>query len=94
MTEKEYIERKAAAKAIISKRASGASESVKIKDLLDYCEKAADTLKNMQEAVLKNIGKGESKETALGAYAYFAQQETIYRYDIPRIINNLKKGDE
>lgn len=68
-----------------------ASESIKIKDLLDYCKKTADNLENMQKTVMSGTGKDANDRSALGAYAYFAQQEEIYRYVIPKIINSFKK---
>lgn len=69
-------------------------KDMNMQELLDYCKKMADNLENMQKQVMSNVGKGESEQTALGAYAYFAQQETIYRYNIPRILeafNNKSK---
>lgn len=61
--------------------------------LIAYCEQCADTNRNLAERVLNNIGKGESQQTALGAYAYFKQQEEMLRYVLPGIIRAYLSED-
>lgn len=56
--------------------------------LKQYCTKFADTCKNLYESVMDKVGNGESAESAIGAMAYFMQQETMYRFEIPNIIDN------
>jgi len=54
--------------------------------VLDFCEKAADTCREMYMGVLDKVGHGESEASAFGACAYFMQKETMYRHEIPSTI--------
>ena len=56
-------------------------------NLKQYCHKCADVAKNLHETVMDKIGRGESAESAIGAMAYFMQQEKMYRLEIPNIID-------
>ena len=63
--------------------------------LKQYCIKVADVSKHLRETVMEKIGHGESAESAIGAMAYFMQQEKMYRLEIPSIIDNyLSESDD
>lgn len=64
-------------------------QMVRIGDILEITEKAAETNHNLAMTVLDKVGHGESETSALGAAAYFMEQERIYRYDIPNILSNI-----
>lgn len=57
-------------------------------ELKKYCLKIADTCKGLHTTALNKIGHGESETSAIGAMAYFMRQETMYRFEIPNIIDN------
>ncbi len=64
-------------------------QTLTVKEILDYCEKCADVVQKLHMGVLDKIGHGESETSAIGAMAYFMQQETMLRYEIPRAIYGL-----
>ena len=71
------------------------SETINVSELLSHCDEVADTLHKLSEKAIKSTGLGETDTSSLGAAAYFAQQEKIFRYEIPSIIHELlsiKKG--
>ena len=63
-------------------------------DLLAYCHKCADTMQDLADKILADIGKGESEISALGGCAYFLQEARLYRFDIPNIIECFIKESE
>lgn len=62
-------------------------------DLKQYCCQIADVVKDLHESVMSKIGHGESTESAIGAMAYFMQQEKMYRFEIPNIIDCYVKDN-
>ena len=58
-------------------------------ELKKYCEKCADVSKSIYDDVFEKIGRGESMESAAGAMAFFMQQERMYRFEIPNVIDNF-----
>lgn len=76
------------------KQAVNEPNTINVDEFLSYCERTADTIHNMQDKIIKNLERGESEDSELGAVAYFAQQETIFRYNIPRILRGfMQRGD-
>jgi hypothetical protein len=72
------------------------NKTVKVQDVLDMCEKAADVNHELAEKIITNE---KSDVTVLAAYAWFIQEERKYRYDIPEIIrevadDTLKDGEQ
>lgn len=60
--------------------------------LIEYCQKCAEKMQEMADKSLKNMGNGESEQSALGAHAYFLQQARMYKYDIPEVIRSFLDG--
>lgn len=69
-------------------------KTLRIGDILDYTEKAAELNQKCASDILKNIGHGESTVSALGGAAYFLEQERMYRYDIPRALLTVLNDTE
>lgn len=65
--------------------------TIDVKKALEYCEKAADSWSEFGRKALENIGHGDSHTSSFGAVAYAAQQEDMYRYNIPSVIRALSK---
>lgn len=63
-------------------------ESLSVKEILDYCNTGADTCWKLHEDALKRYGENGSSYN-ISAMAYFMQQETMLRYEIPKIIRHL-----
>lgn len=72
----------------------GESENlISAKKLIEYCRKAADVAQEYADKALANIGHGESKQSALGACAFFSIQAKMYRYDIPDVIRGFLNAE-
>lgn len=69
------------------------SDLISKQEVLNICEKAADTCREIYTSVLDKVGHGESESSAFGACAYFMRQETMYRHEIPSILNQAKIHD-
>jgi len=61
-------------------------EAVNVKDLIKLCEEAADMNRKLYMGVLDS---GRVNDSDFAAIAYFHQQEQMYRYLIPGVINTL-----
>lgn len=68
-------------------------EYISVKEILDYCNAGADTCRKLHEDALKRYGENGSLHN-ISAMAYFMQQETMLRYEIPRIIKHLASEHE
>ena len=75
-------------------------DTVRVRDILEYCESAADCARRLADKAIKSMGKGETTASACGAVAYFKNQEEIFRHHIPDIITCIinvplqQEGDE
>lgn len=75
-------------------------DTIKVRDILEYCESAAESVSRLADKAIKSMGKGETTVSACGAVAYFKNEEEIYRYHIPNIITCMinallqQEGDE
>ena len=75
-------------------------DTIKGRDIVEYCESAAESSSRLADKAIKSMGKGETTTSACGAVAYFKNQEEIYRYHIPNIITCMinkpfqQEGDE
>ena len=63
--------------------------TIDVEKALCHCEECADSWADFGKRALENIGRGDSHTSSFGAVAYAAQQEDMYRYDIPRVIRVL-----
>ena len=74
--------------------------TIKVRDIIEYCESAAESMSRLADKAIKSMGKGETMVSACGAVAYFKNEEEIYRYHIPNIITCVinaplqQEGDE
>lgn len=59
-----------------------------------YCNKVADGWADFGKRALENIGHGDSHTSSFGAVAYAAQQEDMYRHNIPGVIRTLSQLEE
>ena len=66
-------------------------EYISKREILEHCDKSANTCSDLAAKALMSEGKGETRTSALGAAAYFFEQERIHRYDIPNIIELLSE---
>ena len=75
-------------------------DTIKVRDILEYCESAAESVSRLADKAIKSMGKGETTVSTCGAVAYFKNEEEIYRYHIPNIITCVinaplqQEGDE
>ena len=75
-------------------------DTIKVRDIIEYCENAAKSVNRLADKAIKSMGKGETTVSACGAVAYFKNQEEIFRYHIPNIITCMinaplqQDGDE
>lgn len=75
-------------------------DTIKVRDILEYCESAAESMSRLSDKAIKSMGKGETTVSACGAVAYFKNEEEIYQYHIPNIITCIinaplqQEGDE
>lgn len=75
-------------------------DTIKVRDILEYCESASESVSRLADKAIKSMGKGETTVSACGAVAYFKNEEEIYRYHIPNIIACIinaplqQEGDE
>lgn len=65
------------------------NETIRVGDLIEYCNKAAEIHQELADKSLGGIGHGETAQSAYGAAAYFLQQAEIYKYRIPDIIVSM-----
>lgn len=63
--------------------------TISVEKALRYCEECANNWSDFGKRALENIGHGDSHTSSFGAVAYGAQQEDMYRYNIPRVIRAL-----
>ena len=70
------------------------NQKISVKELLDYCQKCADTARRLWSGVSDKVGHGESECSALGALAYFRQQELLFRYEVPDLILSFLRKEE
>ena len=74
--------------------------TIKVRDIIEYCESAAESMSRLADKANKSMGKGETTVSACGAVAYFKNQEEIFRHHIPDIITCIinaplqQEGDE
>lgn len=61
-------------------------DTIKVRDILEYCESASESVSRLADKAIKSMGKGETTVSACGAVAYFKNEEEIFRYHIPNII--------
>lgn len=75
-------------------------DTVRVRDIVEYCESAAESLSRLADKAIESMGKGETTVSACGAVAYFKNQEEIFRHHIPDIITCIinaplqQEGDE
>lgn len=75
-------------------------DTIKVRDILEYCESASESVSRLADKAIKSMGKGETTVSACSAVAYFKNEEEIYRYHIPNIITCIinaplqQEGDE
>ena len=62
---------------------------IKVSEILDYCEKAAEISKSLADKCIDSVGKGESQSSSLGGAAYFLERARMFEYDIPEVIKGL-----
>ena len=67
-------------------------ETLKVKDILSHCEESAKKCRILADKAIENVGHGESEESAIGACAFFMQEQRMYRQIIPDIIKNWQKA--
>ena len=65
------------------------AEYIEKAKLIEYCKKCADVSADLYQKSLDNIGRGDSHASAFGAMAYFLQRESMYRYEIPGIVESF-----
>ena len=74
--------------------------TIRVRDIIEYCENAAESVSRLADKAIKSMGKGETTVSACGAVAYFKNEEEIFRYHIPNIITCMinaplqQEGDE
>lgn len=66
-------------------------ETIKISDILAYCEKAADVSAECLEKAFQMERNGSQD---MAAIAFFMERESLYRYEIPGIIQSIAKHME
>lgn len=71
---------------IYKKLEDSMEDSIKVKDIVAYCNQGAEVNAQLADKAIASTGRGESDTSALGAAAYFLTQERILRYDIPNIL--------
>lgn len=54
------------------------------------CEKC----RILADKAIENVGHGESEESAIGACAFFMQEQRMYRQIIPDIIKELAESED
>jgi len=64
------------------------NKTIKVQDILDECEQAANGYRSNAQQILDGAAEGKVDVTLLDAYAWFVKEERKYRYDIPWIIRN------
>ena len=69
-------------------------ETLKIKDILSYCEEKSNKCRKLADKAIENVGHGESEESAIGACAFFMQEQRMYRQIIPDIIKELAESED
>lgn len=69
-------------------------ETLKVEDILSYCEKSAKNFRVLADKAIENVGHGESEESAIGACAFFMQEQRMYRQIIPDIIRELAESED
>lgn len=69
-------------------------ETLKVQDILDHCQKRADKCRELSDRAIENVGKGETEISAIGAGAFFMQEQRMYRQIIPDIIRELAESEE
>lgn len=62
---------------------------IKVSDILNYCNEAAEINKALARKCISSTGLGECDTSSLGGAAYFFQQAKIYDYEIPNMIKEL-----
>lgn len=67
---------------------------VNVKSAVKYCEEAAKAWADFQTKALDNIGHGDSYGGSFGAVAFGAQQERMYRCEIPNALKHLVEREE
>lgn len=67
---------------------------VNVKSAVKYCEDAASAWADFQLRAMENIRKGDSYGGSFEAVAFGAQQEKIYRYEIPSLLRQLADQEE
>lgn len=65
--------------------------TIDVKKALEYCEGAANGWHDFQLKAMDNIGHGDSYGHSFGAVAYGAQQENMFRWEIPNLLRLLSK---
>lgn len=59
---------------------------IKVSDIIEYCNRSAETVGKLADKAIRSTGRGESETSSLGAAAYFLERQRTYEYDIPNII--------
>lgn len=69
-------------------------ETLKVKDILSHCEESAKKCRILADKAVENVSHGESEESAIGACAFFMQEQRMYRQIIPDIIRELAESED
>lgn len=60
--------------------------TIKVRDILEYCESAAKCASNMADRAIKSMGKGETTTSACGAVAYFKIRKKFFGIIFPTLL--------
>lgn len=69
-------------------------EVLKVKDILSYCKAREEKCREIADKAIENVGHGENEESAIGACAFFMQEQRMYRQIIPDIIRELAESED
>lgn len=69
-------------------------ETLKVEDIITHCEESAEKFRILADKAIQNVGHGESEESAIGACAFFMQEQRMYRQIIPDIIRELAESED
>ena len=69
-------------------------ETLKVKDILSHCEERENKCRELADKAIENVGHGESEDSAIGACAFFVQEQRMYRQIIPDIIREMAESED
>lgn len=65
------------------------AEYIDKSELIQYCKKCAELAHGMWEKAIDSMNAEQGKCSDFAAVAFFQQRESMYRYEIPGIIESF-----